>query len=85
MDIPDPLSPLFPIVHRLWQGLQGYIPYPHIAAEFMFVLVALLLLVHMWGPQEYISYELVPDSPAVSCMSGSSNLDSFRDWKQVAV
>ena len=24
-------------------------------------------------------YELVPASPAVSCMSGSSNLDSFRD------
>ena len=28
--------------------------------------------------QEYIIYELVPTSPAVSCMSGSSN--SFRDW-----
>ena len=24
-------------------------------------------------------------SPAVSCMSGSSNLDSFRDGKYVAV
>ena len=30
-------------------------------------------------------YELVPASPAVSCMSGSSNLDSFRDGGQVAV
>ena len=29
MDIPDPLSPLFPIIHHLW---QGYIPYLHIAA-----------------------------------------------------
>ena len=30
-------------------GLQGYIPYPHIAAECMFVLVVLLLPGHMWG------------------------------------
>ena len=33
----------------------------------------------------YISYEFVPASPAVSCMSGSSNLNSFRDRGQVAV
>ena len=32
-----------------------------------------------------ITYELVPASPAVSCISGSSNLDSFRDERQVAV
>ena len=37
------------------------------------------------SPLEYITYELVPASPAVSCMSGSSNLDSFRDGRQVAV
>ena len=30
-------------------------------------------------------YEFVPASPAVSCMSGSSNLNSFRDRGQVAV
>ena len=30
-------------------GLQGYIPYLHIAAECMFVLVALFLPGHMWG------------------------------------
>ena len=30
------------------------------------------------GPQEYVTYEFVPTSPAVSCMSSSSNLDSFR-------
>ena len=29
-------------------GLQGYIPYPHIAAVCMFELVVLLLLSHMW-------------------------------------
>ena len=37
------------------------------------------------GPQEYITYEFVPASPAVSCMSGSSKLNSFRDRRQVAV
>ena len=32
------------------------------------------LCTSMWrGPQEYITYELVPTSPAVSCMSGLSN------------
>ena len=30
-------------------GLQGYIPYPHIAAECMFELVVMLLPGHMWG------------------------------------
>ena len=34
----------------------------------------------MWrGLQEYVTYELVPISPVVSCVSGSSNLDSFRE------
>ena len=36
-------------------------------------------------PLEYISYEFISASPAVSCMSGSSNLDSSRDRGQVAV
>ena len=31
------------------------------------------------GPQEYIANELVLTFPAVSRMSGSSNVDSFRD------
>ena len=39
----------------------------------------------MWkGSQEYITYELVPTSPVVSRMSGSSNLNSFRDGWSVA-
>ena len=80
MDIPDPLSPLFPIVHRLW---QDNIPYPHIAAECMFVLVVLLLHGHVWGSIRVHLFEFVPASPAVSCMSGSSNLNSFRDRRQV--
>ena len=31
------------------------------------------------GPYEYITYELFHTYPAVSCMYGSSNFDSFRD------
>ena len=34
----------------------------------------------MWrGPLEYVTYEFIPSSLAVSRISGSSNLDSFRD------
>ena len=34
----------------------------------------------MWrGPQKYVTYEFLSTSLAVSRMSGSSNLDSFRD------
>ena len=47
-------------------GLQGYIPYSHIAAVCMFELVVLLLLGHMRGSREYITYEQVLASPAVS-------------------
>ena len=66
-------------------GLLDNILYPHIVAKCMFVLVVLLLPGHVWGPQEYITYELVTASPAVSCMSGSSSLNSFRDRRQVVV
>ena len=33
----------------------------------------------------FLTYEFVPASPAVSCMPGLSNLNSFRDRRQVAV
>ena len=46
---------------------SGYIPYSHIAAECMFELFVLLLPAICGGPKEYITYELVPASPAVSC------------------
>ena len=84
-DIPDPLSPLFLIVHRLQQVFRAT----------SLILTQLLNVCSSWSscfcpaicgsPQEYIPYEVVPASPAVSCMSGSSNLDSFCDRRQVAV
>ena len=40
----------------------------------------------MWrDPQEYVTYEFVPTSPAVSCISSSSRLYSFRDGWYVTV
>ena len=51
----------------------------------MFEMVVLLLPDHMQGFIGGVTYELVLASPAVSCMSGSSSLDSFRDGRQVAV
>ena len=60
-------------------GLQGYISYVRSSWSSC-------LCTSMWrGPQEYISYELVPTSPAVSYMSGSSNFDSFRNGWLVVV
>ena len=44
------------------------------------------LCLSMWrGPREYITYEFVYTSPAVFCMNGSSNFDSFSDGWLVAV
>ena len=84
-DIPDPLSPLLPIIHRLWKVFR-------VTSR---IITQLLYVCSSWsscfcsaicgGPQEYITYELVLASPAVSCMSGSSNLDSFCDGRQAAV
>ena len=73
-DIPDPFSPLLPIIHRLWQVFRATSR----------ILTSLLYVCSSWsscfclaicgGPLEYITYEFVLASPAVSCMSGSSNL-----------
>ena len=84
-DIPDPLSPLLPIDHRLWQVFRAT---SRILTELLYVCSSwssCFCLAICGGPQEYITYELVLASPAVSCMSGSSDLDSSRDGRQVAV
>ena len=84
-DIPDPLSPLLPIDQRLWQ----------VFGTTSRILTELLCVCSSWsspfgsaicgGPLEYITYELVSASPGVSCVSGSSSLDNFRDGRQMAV
>ena len=78
-DIPDPLPPPVSIVHRSRLVFKATFC---IGTELFYVgpSWSSYLCLSMWGdPLEYIVYEFVPTSPAVSCMSGSSNLDSFRD------
>ena len=78
-DILDSLSPLLPIIHCYEQILRAT---SHIGTELLYVISSWssCLCTSMWrGPQEYITYELNPISPAVSRMSVSSNLDSFCD------
>ena len=77
-DISDPLSPPLPIVHCFRQVFRATSP---IGAKLLYVGLSWSSCLYspMWrGPQEYITYELVPTFPAVSHMSGSSNFDSFR-------
>ena len=62
------LSPPLPNVHCLREVFKAT---SHIE------LVVLPLLGHVTGPQEYITYELVPTSPAMPCMSASSNSNGF--------
>ena len=84
-DIPDPLSPQLPIVHCFRQILRAT---SRIGTELLYIgsRWTSCFCSAMWrGPLEYITYELVPTSPAVSRVSGSSNFDSFRDGWKVAV
>ena len=76
MDMRDQLSPPLPIVHRFRQILWVT---PCIHTELLYVGSSCFWSAIWRGPLEHITYELFPTSPAVSWMSGSSNLDSFRD------
>ena len=71
-DISGPLLPHLLIVHCFWQVLKAT---SRIGTELLYVGSSWTscLCLSMWrGLQEYITYELVPTSPVVSCMSGSS-------------
>ena len=66
IDIPDPLSPLLAIVHRLWQVFRAT---SRILTELLYVCSSYspcFCSAICGGPEEYITYELVPASPAVS-------------------
>ena len=76
-DIPDPLSPLLPIVHCFQQVFMAKFHIQellYIGSSWSSCLCSAILR----GPLVYITYKLVPTSSAVSRMSGSSNFDSFR-------
>ena len=84
-DIPDPLSPLLPIVHCFWLVFRVT---SRILTELLYVCSSWsswFCLAIYGGPKEYITDEFVLASPAVSCVSGSSNLYIFRDGRHVAV
>ena len=78
-DIPDPISPPLPIVHWFRQVFRAT---SRIDTELLYVgsSCSSCFCSSMWrGPHEYIPYEHAPTSLAASHMSGSSNLDRFRD------
>ena len=78
-DVPYPLSPPLPINYCFQLVLRAT---SHISTELLYVCSNWLTCpcTSMWrGPQECIPYELIPTSPAVSRMFGSSNFDSFHD------
>ena len=84
-DIHDPLPPPVSIVHRFQQVLKVT---SRTGTKVLCVgsSWSFCLCLSTWrGPQEYVTYELVLTSPAVSRMFGSSNLDSFQDGWLVAV
>ena len=78
-DLPDPLlSPVF-IIHDSKEVFQAT---SCIGTELLYISSSWssYFCSSMWrGPQEHIAYEFILTSPAVSCMSGLSNLDSFCD------
>ena len=82
---PGPSSGPFSIVHCFRQVFRAT---SRIGTELLYVgsSWSSCLCSSMWkGPKEYVTYEFVFISPAVSRMSGSSNLDSFRDGWTAAV
>ena len=76
-DLFDPLLPPFSIVHRFRQVFKATFC---IGTELLYVgpsSSSSLYSSMRRGPQEYVTYKFVPTSPAVSHMSGLSNLDTF--------
>ena len=85
MDLPDPLLPPLSIVLHSQLVFKAT---SCIGRELLYVGFSWssCLCLSMWkGPQEYVTYEFVPTSLTVSCMSGSSNMDGFHDGSEVAV
>ena len=84
-DLPDLLLPSVSIVHRSREVFQAT---SCIGTELLYIVFSWSTNVcsSVWrGPLEYIAYEFVLTSPGVSCISSSSNLDSFRGRWLVAL
>ena len=75
-DLPPPLSPPIYIVHRSWEFFKAI----SCIGTYIGSSWSSCLCSSMWrGLWEFVAYEFVLTSLAVSGMSGSYNLDSFRD------
>ena len=78
-DIPDTFSPPFSIVHFFRQVFRATY---RISTELLYVgsSWSSCLCLSIWrGPLEYMTYEFILTSLAVSRMSGLFHFDSFRD------
>ena len=83
-DLPDFLSPPVSIVHSSREVFKAI---SCIGTELLYIgssCSSCLCSSMCRGPQEYVDYEFVLTSLAVSRMSSSSNWDSFRDGWSVA-
>ena len=79
MDLPEPPSPFFYIVHRSQHVFQTT---SRIGTELLLIgsnCLSDVCLSMSRDPQKYIAFAFVLTSPAVFRMPGSSNLDGFRD------
>ena len=83
--LPDPLSPPVSIIHCSQEVFKAI---SCIGTELLYIdsSRSSCLCSSIWrSAQEYVTYEFVPTSPAVSHMSGSSNFDSFHDCHTAAI
>ena len=77
--LPDPLSPPVSIVHCSWEVFQSKSCIGTVLLYIVSGLSSCFCSSMWWGSQQYVAYEFILTSPAVSHVSGSSNLNSFRD------
>ena len=78
-DQPDPFLPSLSITHRFHYVFKAKSCISTVLFYVGSCWSSCLCSSMWWGPLEYVAFEFVPTSPAASYMSGSSNLDSFRD------
>ena len=76
-DLPESLSSSFTIVHCSWEVFKATY---YIGTEVFYIgssWSSCLCSSTWWGPLEHVAFEFVPTSPAMSRMSGLSNLIVF--------
>ena len=84
-DLLDIFLPSFSIAHRSREVFQATSCIGTELLHSCFSSSSYLCSSMGWDPLEYVTHELVLTSPAVSRISGSSNLDTFGDGWWVAI